>query len=42
MLDCQGREIVVRREFSVDDHGWPVHFDKIPVTAGQRVRSEIK
>ena len=37
MLDSLGREIMIRRNYGVDETGWPGIFDQLTVTAGQRI-----
>ena len=37
MLDCLGRELMIKRKYGVDENGWPGIFDQLNITAGQRV-----
>jgi len=37
MLDSLGREIMIRREYGVDESGWPGIFDQLNIEAGQRI-----
>lgn len=40
MLDCLGRDMMVRREYGVDENGWPGIFQRLTINAGQTVRSQ--
>lgn len=37
MVDTLGREIMIKRRFTVDDNGWPVHEGTFTITAGQTI-----
>ena len=39
MLDCLGRDMMVRREYGVDENGWPGIFQRLTISAGQQVRA---
>lgn len=38
MLDCLGRDMMIRREYGVDENGWPGIFQRLTISAGQQVR----
>lgn len=38
MLDVLGRDMMVRREYGVDEKGWPGVFKRIIINQGQKVR----
>ncbi len=38
MLDSFGREIVVRRNSTLDANGWPVHEESMKIASGEKVR----
>jgi pyruvate kinase len=37
MLDCLGRELMIKRKYGVDENGWPGIFEQLNITKGQRV-----
>lgn len=37
MLDTTGRELMIKRDFHLDDMGWPQHEDELEIKAGQAV-----
>ncbi len=37
MVDTLGREIMIRRPFTMDESGWPTHGDHFDIKTGQRV-----
>ena len=37
MLDTTGRELMVQRDFRLDERGWPYHDIPLDVRAGQKV-----
>jgi hypothetical protein len=38
MLDCLGRELMIKRKYGVDENGWPGIFEQLRIEKGQRVR----
>ena len=38
MLDCLGRELMIKRKYGVDETGWPGIFEQLNIKRGQRVR----
>ncbi|PSC76198.1 pyruvate kinase [Micractinium conductrix] len=37
MLDCLGRELMIKRKYGVDENGWPGVFEQLQITKGQKV-----
>lgn len=37
MLDCLGRELMIKRKYGVDESGWPGIFEQLNIKRGQRV-----
>ena len=37
MLDCLGRELMIKRKYGVDENGWPGIFEQLHIKQGQRV-----
>lgn len=46
MIDTLGRELMIRRHFRMDEHGWPIHNESYNIKAGQKVnittRSDVE
>ena len=38
MLDCLGRELMIKRKYGVDESGWPGIFEQLRIKRGQKVR----
>ena len=41
MLDCKGRDILVKRAHEQTDTGWPTYVEKLKITAGQKVGGSL-
>lgn len=37
MLDCLGRELMIKRKYGVDETGWPGIFEQLSIKKGQKV-----
>ncbi|PRW57775.1 pyruvate kinase isoform C [Chlorella sorokiniana] len=37
MLDCLGRELMIKRKYGVDENGWPGIFEQLRLKKGQKV-----